>query len=105
MISPGKRTAIATLSFLALLTGQLQMAAEQNGNSWTAEFNVPRESTLNATDSRNLKSIRVMSWNIDRGTELDRISSEMQRNRSDVYLLQEVDWNTARTGQKDVASE
>jgi endonuclease/exonuclease/phosphatase family metal-dependent hydrolase len=98
--------ASALLGGMALLLGQPQGAAGGKKPDWTAEFNIPRESHGGlATGNANLKSIRVMSWNIDRGTELDLIGSEMTRNKSDLYLLQEVDWNTARTGQKDIASE
>ncbi len=53
----------------------------------------------------NLKSIRIVSWNIDRGEQLGIVSSELQHNPPDLCLLQEVDWNTARAGNLDVASE
>ncbi len=51
------------------------------------------------------KSIHVVNWNIDRGTHLAQVVSELTRNPADLYLLQEVDWNTRRTGYVDVAAE
>ncbi len=53
----------------------------------------------------NLRSIRVMTWNIDHGADLDRIAPEMARNPADLCLLQEVDLHTRRAGGRDVAAE
>ncbi|MBV9083468.1 MAG: endonuclease/exonuclease/phosphatase family protein, partial [Acidobacteriaceae bacterium] len=52
-----------------------------------------------------LSSLRVVTWNIDRGERLGVVAAELQRNAADLLLLQEVDWNTARAGQVDVAAE
>lgn len=52
-----------------------------------------------------IPSIRVASWNIDHGSRLDTISAELQKNPADLFLLQEVDRNAARSGQRDVAVE
>ena len=70
----------------------------------TPDFNSPRVSEL-APSAPNLKSARVVSWNIDRGGELDRVSAELEREPPDLCLLQEVDWNAARTGNRDIARE
>ena len=51
------------------------------------------------------QSMRVASWNIDHGSGLDTISSELKKNPADLYLFQEVDQNALRSGQKDVAAE
>src|SRR3954452_711529 len=51
------------------------------------------------------QSIRVASWNIDHGSELDKITSALKSNPADLYLFQEVDQNALRSGQKDVAVE
>jgi len=51
------------------------------------------------------QSIRVASWNIDHGSNLETICSELKRNPADLYLFQEVDKNALRSGQKDVAAE
>ncbi len=53
----------------------------------------------------HLRSIRVMTWNIDHGAELDRIAAEMASNPADLSLLQEVDLNNKRSGYRDVAAE
>jgi endonuclease/exonuclease/phosphatase family metal-dependent hydrolase len=68
------------------------------------EFATPRESTI-VVPANGLKSMRVVTWNIDRGTQLEVLSSELEKNPADLYLLQEVDWNTNRAGNKDIAAE
>jgi endonuclease/exonuclease/phosphatase family metal-dependent hydrolase len=50
-------------------------------------------------------TLRVATWNIDRGTELRVITSELNRNPVDLLLLQEVDWNAKRSGNVDEATE
>lgn len=49
--------------------------------------------------------MRVMTWNIDRGKQLDTITSELERDPASLYLMQEVDWNAVRSGNVDVAVE
>ncbi|HEX4164188.1 MAG TPA: endonuclease/exonuclease/phosphatase family protein [Bryobacteraceae bacterium] len=49
--------------------------------------------------------LRIMTWNIDRGTRLEQIAAEMAEHPADVNLLQEVDLYTARVAGKDVATE
>jgi endonuclease/exonuclease/phosphatase family metal-dependent hydrolase len=51
------------------------------------------------------KSIRIMTWNIDHGSHLDEITEELRKSQAQLCLLQEVDWNAARSGLKDVAFE
>lgn len=51
------------------------------------------------------QTLKVVSWNIDRGTGLVAIAAELRARPADLLLLQEVDWNTRRTGRADVASE
>jgi endonuclease/exonuclease/phosphatase family metal-dependent hydrolase len=64
-------------------------------------FNTPRE--IKAVPPRPQSSaLRVVTWNIDRGAQLDLISSELAENPPDLCLLQEVDWNAARSGGRDV---
>ena len=94
----------------ALLLGALLSVAahSQTAASKTAlltpAFNSPRE-LKELPGNGDLKSIRVVTWNIDRGEELDKIVAELHQNQAELCLLQEVDWNTARAGRKDVASE
>jgi endonuclease/exonuclease/phosphatase family metal-dependent hydrolase len=68
------------------------------------EFRTPRE-LKTAQTVGDLKSIRLVSWNIERGTHLDFVRSALERERVDLCLLQEVDWNTTRAGRRDVAVE
>jgi endonuclease/exonuclease/phosphatase family metal-dependent hydrolase len=65
-------------------------------------FDNARQIAAFPTDGR-LRSIRVATWNIDRGTQVATIGSELGKNPADLLLLQEVDWNAARSGRVDVA--
>jgi endonuclease/exonuclease/phosphatase family metal-dependent hydrolase len=67
-------------------------------------FNAPRQIVAFPSNGR-LRSIRIATWNIERGVELPRIGSELAQNAADLLLLQEVDWNAARSGRLDVAKE
>lgn len=67
-------------------------------------FNAPREIIAFPSDGR-LRSIRIATWNIERGVELQRIAPELQQNAADLLMLQEVDWNAVRSGRLDVAKE
>src|SRR5262249_12213134 len=48
---------------------------------------------------------KVLNWNINRGLQLEGIGTAIERERPDIVLLQEVDMNASRTGQKNVAEE
>ena len=67
-----------------------------------ADFDNPRQIVAFPADGR-VHSIRLATWNIERGTQLPTISSELAENVADLLLLQEVDWNAARSGRLDVA--
>ncbi|MBV9677143.1 MAG: endonuclease/exonuclease/phosphatase family protein [Acidobacteriaceae bacterium] len=69
-----------------------------------ASFDVPREIKI-ISPVLDLRSLRVMSWNIDRGYQLDQIGDEIAKEPADLCLLQEVDWGTARVGSTDVGAE
>jgi endonuclease/exonuclease/phosphatase family metal-dependent hydrolase len=92
--------AFAAAAFLDAQTPQ--NAAAFTRSPLSAEFNKPREFKL-VHGNGDLKSIRVVTWNIDRGEELNTIGTELEQNPADLYLLQEVDWNAARSGLKDEA--
>jgi endonuclease/exonuclease/phosphatase family metal-dependent hydrolase len=47
-------------------------------------------------------AIRIVNWNIDHGSRLSQITEVLRRGNPDLCLLQEVDWNAARSGFKDV---
>ena len=51
------------------------------------------------------RSLRVISWNIDRGYQLDQVVSEIANQPVDLCLLQEFDWGTTRVGNADVGAE
>lgn len=55
------------------------------------------------TRSRN--SVRVVSWNIERGLQFSAILDFLRSADADLILLQEVDLNARRTQQRDVALE
>jgi endonuclease/exonuclease/phosphatase family metal-dependent hydrolase len=67
-------------------------------------FDHPRQIQITSPNG-SLRSIRVMTWNIDRGTELNAITQDLRKNPADLCLLQEVDWGTARTQGADIAAE
>ena len=50
----------------------------------------------------HLRSLRVVSWNIDHGSKLDRIAAALTREPADLCLFQEVDWNTDRVRDENV---
>jgi endonuclease/exonuclease/phosphatase family metal-dependent hydrolase len=54
---------------------------------------------------RDIPQLRIMTWNIDHGARIDEIVAAMQRYAADLYLLQEVDWGTTRTGKRNVSAE
>ena len=74
------------------------------GAKASLELNTPRV-TEAARAPSNATSLRVATWNIDRGEQLETISSELKQNAAGLVLLQEVDWNTTRGGKVDEASE
>jgi endonuclease/exonuclease/phosphatase family metal-dependent hydrolase len=67
-------------------------------------FNAVRQVNIFSPDT-HIRSLRIVSWNIDRGEQLNAIASELQQNRPDLCLFQEVDWNTARAGNLDEGAE
>jgi endonuclease/exonuclease/phosphatase family metal-dependent hydrolase len=63
-------------------------------------------SYLSATDSRAPgHEIRVVSWNINRGEQLDGVLEFLGRTPADLILLQETDLNARRTQYRNVARE
>ena len=74
------------------------------GANSSLEFDIPRV-TEAARAPSNVTSLRVATWNIDRGEQLETISSELKQNAAGLVLLQEVDWNTIRGGKVNEASE
>ncbi|MDQ2713157.1 MAG: hypothetical protein M3Y24_13180, partial [Acidobacteriota bacterium] len=52
-----------------------------------------------------LHSFPIMTWNIDHGSDLEKIADAMARNPAGICLLQEVDLDAKRSGQRDIAGE
>jgi endonuclease/exonuclease/phosphatase family metal-dependent hydrolase len=48
--------------------------------------------------------IKVLAWNIERGTDPDALAAYINQVKPDVACLQEVDWGNRRTGDVDVLS-
>ncbi len=46
--------------------------------------------------------LKIVTWNIERGTEYDAILEVLRSLNADVVLLQEVDWSCRRTNYRDV---
>ena len=72
---------------------------------WT-EIRMETGSFLSAADSCALgHAIRVISWNINRGEQLDGVLEFLRRTPADLILLQETDVNARRTQYRNVARE
>jgi endonuclease/exonuclease/phosphatase family metal-dependent hydrolase len=69
-----------------------------------AKFNIPRLLQRLPGDGQ-AKAIQIVNWNIDHGDRLAEVETELGRIKPDLCLLQEVDWNAARSGFKDVGFE
>jgi endonuclease/exonuclease/phosphatase family metal-dependent hydrolase len=69
-----------------------------------SDFNTAREIVTRPPASRQW-TIRLGTWNIDRGGDLPTVEAQLKRYAPDLLLLQEVDWNAARSGGRDETSE
>lgn len=69
-----------------------------------ADVNVPRELHRIPGDGQ-ITSLHVITWNVDHGDRLNQITSYLRQSNPDLCLLQEVDWNAARSNLKDVGFE
>jgi endonuclease/exonuclease/phosphatase family metal-dependent hydrolase len=49
--------------------------------------------------------IRVVSWNVDRGSRLDGITEFLFNSKADLIILQETDRNSRRTSYRNIARE
>ena len=90
-----------------LLLSFVERSAQKQRDSNTAKsalFDAPRQIN-NIAPVLVSRSLRVLSWNIDRGSHLDRIADEIAHQSADLCLLQEVDWGTIRVGNLDVGAE
>ncbi len=69
-----------------------------------ADVNVPRELHRIPGDGQ-ITSLHVITWNVDHGDRLNQITSYLRQSNPDLCLLQEVDWNAARSNLRDVGFE
>ncbi len=95
--------------FAALLTMGAWLAVDARSapaptRASDREFNTPRELQI-VPPSPNLQSIHILSWNIDRGSEFKLLSAALSQEPAELCLLQEVDWNAHRSGNRDVAAD
>jgi endonuclease/exonuclease/phosphatase family metal-dependent hydrolase len=51
------------------------------------------------------KELKVLDWNIDRGTQLEKVAAGIASQQPDLAILQEVDLNARRSGTQDIARE
>jgi endonuclease/exonuclease/phosphatase family metal-dependent hydrolase len=65
----------------------------------SGNFSVPRWNLFSPD------SVRVVSWNIDRGAKLHKVIEFLAGEKADIILLQEVDVNCRRTHHINVARE
>jgi len=64
----------------------------------SGNFSVPRWSLFSPD------SVRVVSWNIDRGAKLHKVIEFLAGEKADIVLLQEADLNARRTQHINVAA-
>ena len=65
----------------------------------SGNFSVPRWNLFSPD------SVRVVSWNIDRGSKLHKVIEFLAGEKADIILLQEADLNARRTHHLNVARE
>jgi endonuclease/exonuclease/phosphatase family metal-dependent hydrolase len=54
---------------------------------------------------RDPDDLKIVTWNIERGTAYDSILDVLRTLNADIVLLQEVDWSCRRTGYRDVSRD
>jgi endonuclease/exonuclease/phosphatase family metal-dependent hydrolase len=67
-------------------------------------FETPRTGSY-ATGAPGNGTLRLVSWNIDRGYRLERVATMLRETQPGLCLLQEVDDADRRTGDRDIAAE
>jgi endonuclease/exonuclease/phosphatase family metal-dependent hydrolase len=86
---------------LVALAGALVVAEE---NASTEAFQIPVSGSFSKAVPHG-KTLRLLSWNIDRGYEFDGVVKLIRDKQPDVCLLQEVDLHAQRTKGRDVAHD
>src|SRR3954454_5056533 len=97
-------TRVLRLFCIGVLGGLLYaFAADLPSFEWRNHVGSVRE--LKFVPPEKLKSMRVVSWNIDHGDSLESLIPALAGDNPGLCLLQEVDWGTKRTGGEDVAGK
>ena len=55
--------------------------------------------------AKEARSLKLLNWNIERGLQLAGIGAAIESEKPDICILQEVDLNARRTGNRNVAEE
>ena len=55
--------------------------------------------------TKEATSLKLLNWNIERGLQLAGIEAALESEKPDICILQEVDLNARRTGNRNVAEE
>jgi endonuclease/exonuclease/phosphatase family metal-dependent hydrolase len=87
---------IAMMSPVMFLTLLSARSLSQDSATFTESF---------STAAGRSGWFKVLSWNINYGLKMEGISEVIRRENPDIVVLQEVDVNTQRTKQKNVAEE
>lgn len=54
---------------------------------------------------RSSSALKILDWNIHKGSHLDKLIETARTQRPDLCLFQEVDWHAQRTGRRRIAEE
>jgi endonuclease/exonuclease/phosphatase family metal-dependent hydrolase len=63
-----------------------------------------KNSSQRLSDIEDYDRLKVLTWNIERGSNLDVLAAYINQIEPDVVCLQEVDWSNQRTSNVDVLS-
>jgi len=104
-----KKAAVARWTLVGLCGWMLMEAGSGSANTpGRPEFDKPIEtrippSALGKTASEN--RITILCWNINGGRDLPKVKDGLEREPADLYVLQEVDSLTHRTGKTNVPED
>jgi endonuclease/exonuclease/phosphatase family metal-dependent hydrolase len=87
----------------AIALGYTSLARDAGG--FPAPFDSAITGSFGPDQTPKSSTLELMSWNIDRGYQFDRIEQTLRERQATVCLLQEVDLRARRTGNRDVARE
>src|SRR5262245_898164 len=82
------------------MTGALAMGLGSEPDSLSKIYQGKFSSGTNAA-----RSLKILSWNIERGLQKAGIGEAIEREKPDICILQEVDLNAQRTERRNVAED